>query len=212
MARAVQGYESGTELARMVLPGPSTRLGLPPLSHPPRYSNSAMAYALAMPQLRYGLRARYAMPGTALPHTSSVLALRMQLRYCPTRVLCDARYYAVIWCYEALCDVRYSAMVCCYALAMRCPCSFRSLAWARLSRSRALSPYALATRCPVLIYRNAISLRACYAMSCTDVMFGTIGLRACYALPGTDILHAATTYAMPGTERAYGGSSRRSYR
>eukprot|EP00961_Rhodomonas_salina_P244289 3301299-Rhodomonas_salina.3 len=73
----------------------------------------------------------------------------------------------------------------------------------------AISPYVCATRCPVLSARMAaldeynamvdrveatmtgISLRACYAMSGTDIAYATkmtgISLRACYAMSGTDI-------------------------
>eukprot|EP00961_Rhodomonas_salina_P300943 3940270-Rhodomonas_salina.3 len=53
----------------------------------------------------------------------------------------------------------------------------------------------------------SISLRACYAMSGTDIrppyaMPGT-GLRACYAMPGTAIVSGSSPracYAMPGTD------------
>eukprot|EP00961_Rhodomonas_salina_P210323 2839784-Rhodomonas_salina.2 len=34
-------------------------------------------------------------------------------------------------------------------------------------------------------------LRACYAMSGTDLAYGTVCLRVCYAISGTDLAHAA---------------------
>eukprot|EP00961_Rhodomonas_salina_P076012 1020559-Rhodomonas_salina.1 len=34
---------------------------------------------------------------------------------------------------------------------------------------------------------SAIGLRACYAMSGTDILYGRICLRACYAVSGTEI-------------------------
>eukprot|EP00961_Rhodomonas_salina_P009223 125660-Rhodomonas_salina.2 len=47
-----------------------------------------------------------------------------------------------------------------------------------------LSPYTFDTRCPIL---TAISLRARYAMSGTDIACGAISLRACYAMRGTEM-------------------------
>eukprot|EP00961_Rhodomonas_salina_P143496 1930966-Rhodomonas_salina.2 len=38
----------------------------------------------------------------------------------------------------------------------------------------------------------AIGLRACYAVSSTDMPYGSIGLRACYAMSGTDLPCGAT--------------------
>eukprot|EP00961_Rhodomonas_salina_P239794 3239419-Rhodomonas_salina.2 len=39
---------------------------------------------------------------------------------------------------------------------------------------------------------GAICLRACYAMSSTDISCGAIGLRACYKTSGTDAVYGAT--------------------
>eukprot|EP00961_Rhodomonas_salina_P235117 3177848-Rhodomonas_salina.6 len=56
--------------------------------------------------------------------------------------------------------------------------------------------YVPATQCPVLIYGMVstypsppqhVVLRACYAMSGTDLVYAAISLRACYALSGTDL-------------------------
>eukprot|EP00961_Rhodomonas_salina_P094344 1269472-Rhodomonas_salina.1 len=74
---------------------------------------------------------------------------------------------------------------------------------------------------------GAVRLRACYAPSSTDILYGAIGLcdvrywpstdlstcsaaclRACYAVSSTDIACSATSlrpcYAMSGTGLAYG--------
>eukprot|EP00961_Rhodomonas_salina_P113043 1520927-Rhodomonas_salina.1 len=93
------------------------------------------------------------------------------------------------------------------------------------ARSTPLSPYALPMRCPY----GAISLRAAYApsgtelrmtlsayaMCGTDLGYGAISLRACYAVCGTDLVYHAISntrcpgialpacYAMCGTELAY---------
>eukprot|EP00961_Rhodomonas_salina_P132036 1777522-Rhodomonas_salina.1 len=54
---------------------------------------------------------------------------------------------------------------------------------------------------------SANSLRACYAMSGTDLGYAAIGLRACYAMSGTDLAYATiglcVCYAMSGTDLAY---------
>eukprot|EP00961_Rhodomonas_salina_P162749 2192321-Rhodomonas_salina.1 len=67
-----------------------------------------------------------------------------------------------------------------------------------------LSPYALATQCPVLRWRNVGCLSPC-TMSCTAIAYGCV-------MSGTEIAHAyamygtaiARAYAMSGTEIAYG--------
>eukprot|EP00961_Rhodomonas_salina_P134844 1813766-Rhodomonas_salina.1 len=60
---------------------------------------------------------------------------------------------------------------------------------------------------------DAISLRACYAMSGTEIPYGDISLRACYAMSGTEIRYGAISlracYAMSGTEIPYGTISLR---
>eukprot|EP00961_Rhodomonas_salina_P023507 315720-Rhodomonas_salina.1 len=84
----------------------------------------------------------------------------------------------------------------------------------RHHRQRGASTYAPPTESPVLICGMllpdllahalvqaqdqvqttvAISLRACYAMSGTDLDCGAIGLRACYAMSGTDLAYGATS-------------------
>eukprot|EP00961_Rhodomonas_salina_P154159 2076502-Rhodomonas_salina.1 len=73
-------------------------------------------------------------------------------------------------------------------------------------------------------YKTAISLRACYAMSGTDIGYIAIGLRTCYAMSGTELAYATcpvrcpvlrqrtvvksamclrACYAMSGTDMAY---------
>eukprot|EP00961_Rhodomonas_salina_P206922 2793416-Rhodomonas_salina.1 len=58
-----------------------------------------------------------------------------------------------------------------------------------------LAAYALPMACPALTWRLAyalaVSLRACYAMSGTDLLNGAIGLRASYAMSGTNTAHGA---------------------
>eukprot|EP00961_Rhodomonas_salina_P167211 2253471-Rhodomonas_salina.1 len=40
--------------------------------------------------------------------------------------------------------------------------------------------------------RSAIALRACRAMSGTDLAYGAVGLCACYAVSGSDIAYGCT--------------------
>eukprot|EP00961_Rhodomonas_salina_P075047 1007711-Rhodomonas_salina.2 len=58
------------------------------------------------------------------------------------------------------------------------------------SGSVPLSAYALAMRCPVLIWR--ILLRARTTIHGTALAYGAICLRACYAMSGTEIAYDAT--------------------
>eukprot|EP00961_Rhodomonas_salina_P303054 3941078-Rhodomonas_salina.6 len=77
-----------------------------------------------------------------------------------------------------------------------------------------VSAYGCAMRCPVLRKRMvlcgvrfpslsawrgrnqvSISLRACYAMSGTDIAYGAISLRACYAMSGTGTFLSAYPFA-----------------
>eukprot|EP00961_Rhodomonas_salina_P249880 3377383-Rhodomonas_salina.1 len=60
----------------------------------------------------------------------------------------------------------------------------------------AVSGYARATRCPVLTWRRTVSGYAYYAMSGTDIAYGSIGLRTCYAMSGTEIAYAAPRLVM----------------
>eukprot|EP00961_Rhodomonas_salina_P073203 983480-Rhodomonas_salina.2 len=57
----------------------------------------------------------------------------------------------------------------------------------------------------------AISLRACYAMSGTDLANDDVSLCACYAMSGTEIAYGAISlracYTMPSTDLAYGATS-----
>eukprot|EP00961_Rhodomonas_salina_P234533 3169752-Rhodomonas_salina.1 len=66
----------------------------------------------------------------------------------------------------------------------------------------------------------ATPLRACYAMSGTDIANGgSIWLRACYAMPGTDLAYAAISdmrnsavlTPMLGTEMSYDATSGAQY-
>eukprot|EP00961_Rhodomonas_salina_P214092 2891103-Rhodomonas_salina.1 len=50
-----------------------------------------------------------------------------------------------------------------------------------------LSCYAAAMRCPVLTQAILLSACAPYAMSGTDIAYGTTCLRASYSMSGTDI-------------------------
>eukprot|EP00961_Rhodomonas_salina_P062130 834044-Rhodomonas_salina.1 len=114
--------------------------------------------------------------------------------------------------------VRYCHGACCYALAMRYPVltqrmvlracyamSGTDIAYGATTRgvptrARSIrvwsvpSPYACATRCPILTSRIvcAIPLRVCYTMSGTDIAHGATCLRVCYAMSGTDIAYGAT--------------------
>eukprot|EP00961_Rhodomonas_salina_P089434 1202756-Rhodomonas_salina.3 len=54
---------------------------------------------------------------------------------------------------------------------------------------------------PPLLRSPPIPLRACYAMSGTDLPNGANRLRACYAVSGTDLAYAAT-------RRSYGPQHR----
>eukprot|EP00961_Rhodomonas_salina_P013290 178554-Rhodomonas_salina.1 len=60
---------------------------------------------------------------------------------------------------------------------------------------------------------DAVSLRACYAMSGTDVQHGATNLHSCYAMFGTDVQYGATNlracYAMLGTDVPYAATRAR---
>eukprot|EP00961_Rhodomonas_salina_P138216 1859540-Rhodomonas_salina.1 len=85
------------------------------------------------------------------------------------------------------------------------------------ARQGPLSPYALATRCPRMLLPgagagagdapviSAICLRACYAMSGTDMAYGAVRLaraRQCPAMSGTDIAYATAREARTSNGRA----------
>eukprot|EP00961_Rhodomonas_salina_P092859 1249926-Rhodomonas_salina.1 len=66
---------------------------------------------------------------------------------------------------------------------------------------------------------RSIRLRACYAISGTDIAYGAVRLRACYAIPGTNLAYGAirllayafglrACYAMSSTDLAYGATPR----
>eukprot|EP00961_Rhodomonas_salina_P141805 1909461-Rhodomonas_salina.4 len=50
-----------------------------------------------------------------------------------------------------------------------------------------------------LVY--GISLRACYAMCITELVYGAISLRACYAMSGSELAHGAFRWAVLSFER-----------
>eukprot|EP00961_Rhodomonas_salina_P304364 3941573-Rhodomonas_salina.6 len=52
-------------------------------------------------------------------------------------------------------------------------------------------------RLHVVVHYVAICLRACYAMSGTDIGYGAICLRACYGMSGTDIGYGARYQPQP---------------
>eukprot|EP00961_Rhodomonas_salina_P147530 1985595-Rhodomonas_salina.2 len=91
-----------------------------------------------------------------------------------------------------------------------------------------VSPYAAATRCPVLVKRMVLvhgstSLCRCYAMPGTDITYGGVCLCWCYAMSGTEIAYGGRgggawraqvaaiclreCYAMSGTDLAYGATA-----
>eukprot|EP00961_Rhodomonas_salina_P123653 1666245-Rhodomonas_salina.2 len=85
--------------------------------------------------------------------------------------------------------------------------------WGLISlRSAALSAYALAMQCPVLRYHMML---CAYALAMQylvlTVAYDTICLRACYAMSGTQMMLSAHTaiclHAMSGTSKVYGATN-----
>eukprot|EP00961_Rhodomonas_salina_P008786 119595-Rhodomonas_salina.2 len=106
----------------------------------------------------------------------------------------------------ALCDVRYLASVCRYDVLHD------------VRRSYAISLRACYALSGTDLAYAAICLRVCYTLARTDLAKGAIGLRdvrfasslcACYAMSGTRIAYFDLPYAMPGTVIAYAGRTLR---
>eukprot|EP00961_Rhodomonas_salina_P267808 3618292-Rhodomonas_salina.1 len=90
----------------------------------------------------------------------------------PTHLLCHVRYWPRV------------LLLRCYARATPCPVLTKD------SMPLPGKGYAeMDEEHPVC---SAICLRACYAMSGTDLAYGAICLRSCYAMSGTDLGYAAT--------------------
>eukprot|EP00961_Rhodomonas_salina_P285130 3852977-Rhodomonas_salina.1 len=149
------------------------------------------------------LLSAYAMSGTDVAHTLSMLPAYALATRCPVLTFC------MLLPGQSTSEKAGSdrtrtahsgtALRACYALSGGV-CSVP------------LSSYAFPTRCPVLTYAmllpglppelsarpprcallSAICLRACYAMSGTVTGYGVIILRSHYAMSGTDLAYAAT--------------------
>eukprot|EP00961_Rhodomonas_salina_P256096 3461178-Rhodomonas_salina.2 len=118
--------------------------------------------------------------------------------YRPTRVLCDVRYRASVWCISGI------GLRACYAmsdteLAYGAKVSIAQHTEAFLTTDRQSCPIFLLIHNtnPVLTYACLITLHALYAMSGTAIGYATL---KSYAMSGTDIGYATrTSYAMSGT-------------
>eukprot|EP00961_Rhodomonas_salina_P139218 1873633-Rhodomonas_salina.1 len=139
-------------------------------------------YTMSEAPIRYAATAVPQAPGKSIPLPSYAICLRRVAMHCTVLVY----------------------LLCCYALAMRCGV----LRWAMLRQAK-LSPEKTITMHRYVV-SSATCLRACYAMSGTDIAYGATCLRACYAVSGTDMAHGAVClgacYAMSGTDIAYGGT------
>eukprot|EP00961_Rhodomonas_salina_P014723 197497-Rhodomonas_salina.3 len=144
-------------------------------------------------QVPIALRACYAMSGTGSAYGATL---------CSRMVLCDVRYWHSVRC-----------------------CHLRT----RLLRHvRAETAYAATTDNFTMYLDGAaawsgmpICLRACYAMSATDKVYGPVFLRACCAMSGTNVaycpiclracagtaINLSTRYAMSGTDGAYSATA-----
>eukprot|EP00961_Rhodomonas_salina_P183139 2472361-Rhodomonas_salina.1 len=93
----------------------------------------------------------------------------------------------------------------CLPTVLTAVCSYQAR---RISRrcSRPRRPITRATS-----GRSATCLRACYALSGTDLAHGATCLRACYALSGTDLactcIGLRACYALSGTDLAYAATA-----
>eukprot|EP00961_Rhodomonas_salina_P305282 3941923-Rhodomonas_salina.5 len=123
-----------------------------------------------------GLRARYAMSGTEICYATPPAYARA------TR--CPVLTCAVLPAAPDT-DLAYGVLS-----AYRSPMHFRPEAGS--FHPSTLPAYARATRCPVLTSRNVLSGRESMFQSKRQVS-SAIYLRACYAMSGTDVAYGATS-------------------
>eukprot|EP00961_Rhodomonas_salina_P305508 3941962-Rhodomonas_salina.1 len=132
------------------------------------------------------------MCGTDLVHVA--ISLRACYAVCGTELAYGT---------ASLCDIKYWPCVCCCpptlcAVLSSCMQVWKACVGEHVRRNglSAMSRGASGMPCPIL-------LRACYAMSGTDLARGAISLRTAYDMSGTSPIVLRASYARSGTDLAY---------